>query len=436
MRLVDFSIRRPVTVFIFALAAVVFGVVAFGNLAVDLLPDISYPSISVRTELTGAAPIEIESLVTKPIEDAVGVVNNVNKVTSSSRADTSEVTLEFAWGTNMDFAALDVRERLDVVRLPLDAEKPVLLRYDPSLDPIVRIGLYGDTDLVRMRLVAEEEVKRSLERIDGVAAVLVSGGLEEEIQVEIDERRLAQPRPLGRSRCIAPPRVRRTSTSPAAGCAKARPSTWCAPSTSSCAPRTWSRSSSTARRARSSGSPTWRASTRATRSARSSPAIGGQETVEIAIYKEGGTNTVAVAGAVLEGLDAVRAELQKLDPRLRLERITDQAGVHPAVGAGGARHRHDRRLARDPDPLSLPAQREDDVDHRHLDPGVGGRDLLPDVQLGRLAQHHVAGWPLARGRHAGRQLDRGARGDPAQAPPGHGRDRGGASGSDARWARR
>ena len=324
MSLVDFSIRRPVTVFIFTLAAVVFGVVAFGNLAVDLLPDISYPSISVRTELTGAAPIEIESLVTKPIEDAVGVVNNVNKVTSSSRADTSEVTLEFAWGTNMDFAALDVRERLDVVRLPLEAEKPVLLRYDPSLDPIVRIGLYGDTDLVRMRLVAEEEVKRSLERIDGVAAVLVSGGLEEEIQVEIDERRLAS---LGLSVEQVLGRLASENINLTGGRLREGQTEYLV------------RTINEFLRAedmesividRSQG-----AIIRLTDVARVYKGhrereivtrIGGQETVEIAVYKEGGTNTVAVAGAVLEGVEAVRADLAKLDPRLRLERITDQAG--------------------------------------------------------------------------------------------------------------
>ncbi|MGD9254002.1 MAG: efflux RND transporter permease subunit, partial [Holophagae bacterium] len=139
MKIVDIAIRRPVTVFIFSVAAVVFGLVAFRNLAVNLLPDISYPSLTVRTTYEGTAPVEIESLITRPVENAVGVVNNVVRVTSSSRADVSEVTLEFAWDTNMDFAALDVRDRLDRVRLPMDAELPVLLRFDPSLDPIMRV---------------------------------------------------------------------------------------------------------------------------------------------------------------------------------------------------------------------------------------------------------------------------------------------------------
>ena len=144
MKLIEFSIRRPVSVFIFAVAAVVFGIVAFQRLATDLLPDISYPSLSVRTFYEGAAPAEVESLISRPVENAVGVVNNVVRVISSSRADVSEVTLEFGWNTNMDLASLDVRERLDLLRLPADAERPILLRYDPSLDPILRLGLFGE----------------------------------------------------------------------------------------------------------------------------------------------------------------------------------------------------------------------------------------------------------------------------------------------------
>ena len=324
MRLVEFSTRRPVTVFIFAVAAVVFGVVAFDDLAVDLLPDISYPSLTVRTELEGAAPIEIESLITKPIEDAVGVVNNVVKVSSSSRADTSEVTLEFSWGTDMDFAALDVRERLDVVRLPLDAEKPVLLRYDPSLDPILRIGLYGDADLVRLRLVADEEVKRSLERIEGVAAVLVSGGLEEEIQVEVDERRLAS---LGLSIDQVITRLAQENINLTGGRLREGQTEYLVRTINEFV-RPEDMQSVVLDRSRGAivrladvarvykGSKEREIVTR----------IAGHETVEVAVFKEGGTNTVAVADAVLDGLDGVRAKLAKIDPALRLEKITDQAG--------------------------------------------------------------------------------------------------------------
>ena len=160
MKLIEFSTRRPVSVFIFAVAAVVFGMVALGRLATDLLPDITYPSLTVRTEYEGAAPIEVESLITRPIENAVGVVNGVVRVTSSSRADVSEVTLEFGWGTNMDLAGSTCASASTswcCRRRPSDR---CLLRYDPSLDPIQRIGLYGQDDLVRLRLIAEEDVKR------------------------------------------------------------------------------------------------------------------------------------------------------------------------------------------------------------------------------------------------------------------------------------
>ena len=110
----------------------------------------------------------------------------------------SEVVIEFAWKTNMDFSSMGVREKLDLVDLPDDAERPVLLRFDPSLDPIMRLSLYGDEDLITLRILAEDELKPVLEglsvesgitgaaTVSGVAAVRVSGGLEEEIHVELE----------------------------------------------------------------------------------------------------------------------------------------------------------------------------------------------------------------------------------------------------------
>ncbi len=191
MKLINFSTRRRVTVTMFVVAAVIFGMVAFNRLAINLLPDITYPALTVRTEYEGTAPSEMERLITEPIEGSVGVVNNVIRVSSISRAGISDVVVEFAWGTDMDFASLDVREKLDRVRLPQGADKPVLLRFDPSLDPIMRIGLYGEESLIALRLLAEEEIKPELESLEGVAAVRINGGLEEEIQIEIDQPKLA-----------------------------------------------------------------------------------------------------------------------------------------------------------------------------------------------------------------------------------------------------
>ncbi|MXX87245.1 MAG: efflux RND transporter permease subunit [Acidobacteria bacterium] len=184
-------IRRPVSVGMFTVAACVFGFVALGRLPVNLLPEISYPTLTVETRMPGAAPIEVETLVTRPIEEAASVVPGLRRVTSRSRAGASEVTLEFVWDTNMDFAGLDVREKLDSVLLPEDAERPRLLRFDPASDAIFRIGVSGDLPLSSVRQWTEEDLKKDLDAVDGVAAVRIEGGLVREIQVDVDEGRLA-----------------------------------------------------------------------------------------------------------------------------------------------------------------------------------------------------------------------------------------------------
>ncbi len=323
MKIVQFSTRRPVSVFIFALAAAVFGVVSFQRLALDLLPDITYPSLTVRTELEGAAPVEVENLVTRQIENAVGVVNNVVRVTSSSRTDISEVTLEFSWGTDMDLAALDVRERLDVLQLPQDAERPLLLRYDPALDPIVRLGLTGDDDLIRLRLTAEERVKRALERIEGVAAAIVSGGLEEEIQVRIDERALAgKGVPISR----VADRLAQENINLTGGRLREGQTEFLVRTVNE-----YLRPGDLERVVLSSeGGAVLRLEdvgqvVRSHKEREIVTRIDGLESVEIAIYKEGGTNTVAVSDAVRERIAEIEESLRKGDSRLRLTVITDQA---------------------------------------------------------------------------------------------------------------
>ncbi|WP_032095819.1 MULTISPECIES: efflux RND transporter permease subunit [unclassified Alteromonas] len=198
MRIVDIAVKRPVAVSMFTFAVLLFGMVSLGRLSVNLLPDLSYPTLTIRTDYDGAAPAEIEQLVSKPIEESIGVVKGVRKVTSTSRAGQSDVVLSFAWGTDMDFASLEVREKLDVLRLPLDIEKPRLLRFNPSLDPVIKLGLTTDTEnlsesgMKRLRLYAEQQVKRGLESVEGVAAVRLGGGLENEIHILIDQRKASQ----------------------------------------------------------------------------------------------------------------------------------------------------------------------------------------------------------------------------------------------------
>lgn len=216
MNLIDFSIRRKVTIAMFTIGIILFGFVSLSRLNINLLPELSYPTLTVRTEFEGAAPSEVENLVSKPIEEALGVVKNVEQVRSISRSGQSDVTLEFAWGTNMDFASIDVREKLDALQLPLEVEQPVILRFDPTLDPIMRYAFFveeSESDnsqkmdfaayqngqqsieqvnkLKKLRRFADEQIKKELQSAQGVASIKISGGLEEEIEVAINQDRLA-----------------------------------------------------------------------------------------------------------------------------------------------------------------------------------------------------------------------------------------------------
>ena len=196
--LVEFATRRRVTVAMVTITFVLFGFIALSNLKVNLLPDLSYPTLTVRTEYTGAAPTEIETLISEPIEEAVGVVKGLRKLKSVSRTGQSDVVLAFAWGTDMDQASLEVRDKMEIVQLPLEAKAPVLLRFNPSTQPILRLALSAKEDgdsvraLTALRRYADDDLKKKLEPVDGVAAVKVGGGLVDEIQVDIDQQKLAQ----------------------------------------------------------------------------------------------------------------------------------------------------------------------------------------------------------------------------------------------------
>jgi HAE1 family hydrophobic/amphiphilic exporter-1 len=197
MSLPELATRRRVTIGMLTLTMVLFGLIGLSGLKVNLLPDLSYPTLTVRTEYEGAAPLEIENLISQPVEEAVGVVKNVRKVHSVSRTGQSDVVLEFAWGTDMDMASLEVRDKLDTLQLPLEAKKPLLLRFNPSTDPIIRLGLtaQGDTteaQLKQLRRFADDDLKKRIEPVAGVAAVKVGGGLEDEIDVSIDQQKLAR----------------------------------------------------------------------------------------------------------------------------------------------------------------------------------------------------------------------------------------------------
>ncbi|MFY0682984.1 MAG: efflux RND transporter permease subunit [Balneola sp.] len=352
MKLIDFSIKRKVTISMFTVAVLLFGIVSLSRLNVNLLPDLSYPTLTIRTEFEGAAPVEVENLISKPIEEAVGVVKGVKLVRSISRAGQSDVVLEFAWGTNMDIANLDVIAKLDAIQLPLQAKKPVTLRFDPTLDPIIRYALYyeaqpnqdespadtkidlasfsdsqGDLNdpaaisrLKQLRIISDEILKKSLESSDGVASVKISGGLEEEIQVNIDQERLAYlnipiesitqilgaeninlsggrleegtqqylVRTLNEFKSVD--QIRNTVLTAVAG------------------NTVYLKDVADIRQ----GYKEREAITR----------LNAQEAVEIAIYKEGDANTVAVAETVLDRINDIR---ENLPAGMKLEKVYDQS---------------------------------------------------------------------------------------------------------------
>ncbi|MFC2088605.1 efflux RND transporter permease subunit [Calditrichota bacterium] len=185
-----FTTTRPVAILMVVIGISVFGWISYQQLPLNLMPDITYPSLTVRTEYLGTAPEEVETTISRPLEQELGVVDNLVSINSISKAGQSDLILEFSWDTDMNKATSDLREKIDQVWLPEEVKRPIILRYDPSLDPIMRLGMYGERSLFYMRYLAEEDIKRRLETLDGVAAVKVKGGLEEEIRVELNEQQL------------------------------------------------------------------------------------------------------------------------------------------------------------------------------------------------------------------------------------------------------
>ncbi len=191
--MINFSVRRPIAISMLIGVLVVIGIVSFQKLGLDLLPDITYPSVSVITTYPGVAPEDIEELITKPIEEAVASISGVRKITSVSMEGVSVVTVEFNWGKNLDFAAQDVRDRIGLIEdfLPEDARKPLVVKFDVSMMPIMEASVvFEGKSPEEVRKFLKDHVKPRLERIDGVASVTIYGGREKEIWVELDKGKL------------------------------------------------------------------------------------------------------------------------------------------------------------------------------------------------------------------------------------------------------
>jgi HAE1 family hydrophobic/amphiphilic exporter-1 len=186
------AIERPVTMFMLSSVIVLIGAVSLARLPVDLMPDVSYPSITVRVGYNGVGPLEMEELVTRPIEQAMAAVAGLERLESTSSEGNSRVTLNLAWGTDLNEAADDVRSRIDRVRgrLPEDADPPTVFKFDSNSQPIMSVGVEGDYDRVKLREIAEHDLSQRLERVPGVAAVTVQGGLRRQIHVELSKEKI------------------------------------------------------------------------------------------------------------------------------------------------------------------------------------------------------------------------------------------------------
>ena len=192
MKLAHYSVNRPIGITMLMLMIVIFGFVSLSHLPIDLMPEITYPTITIMSSYSNASPLEIETLVTRPIEQAIAAVPGVEEINSTSNEGNSRVRVSFDWGTDLDAATNDIRDRLDRVlgRLPDDMDRPMLRKFDAAAMPILILGASSDLDPVQMLTLIEEQVKYRVERIPGVAALDVLGGRQREIQVNLDTHRM------------------------------------------------------------------------------------------------------------------------------------------------------------------------------------------------------------------------------------------------------
>jgi HAE1 family hydrophobic/amphiphilic exporter-1 len=192
MILSEFGIKRPVTVFMIFIGITIIGLVALVNLNIDLLPDMSFPIVAVMTDYPGVGPAEVEAMVSRPMESVVSMVRNVKNVHSNSKEGSSMITLEFDWGTDIDAAAIDVREKIDLVKshLPAGVQNPTIVKFDPALMPVMVVGVSSPRGVSELRQYCDDNLKDRLARIPGVAAVTVQGGQDRQIQVNIDRTRM------------------------------------------------------------------------------------------------------------------------------------------------------------------------------------------------------------------------------------------------------
>ena len=186
------AIQRPVTMFMISAVITLLGAISLTRLPVDLMPEFEQPTINVRTSYPGVGPLEMEELITRPIEQAVSAVPGLTRIESQSSEGNSQVRLNFDWGKDLSEATDEVRTRLDRIRnrLPEDSDNPTIFKFDSNILPVMEIGVEGEFDPVTLREVAQNELAARFERVDGVAGVSVNGGVRRQIQIELSKEKI------------------------------------------------------------------------------------------------------------------------------------------------------------------------------------------------------------------------------------------------------
>ena len=189
-------VNRPIAILMLSLAAALFGLLAYQQRPLSLMPPLSYPTLTVLTQYSGAAPEEVEIEITNELESRLSTLEGLNSIRSRSLSGLSEITLALRWGSSLDQSLQRVYERLDRVELPKGVSAPQVLRYDPSLDPLLVLALSSTKEskvhesdqrlrLAKLRRYALEILSPILYQVDGVAAVKVTGGDQAEIAVKV-----------------------------------------------------------------------------------------------------------------------------------------------------------------------------------------------------------------------------------------------------------
>ncbi len=192
MKLSELSVKRPITIYMMTAVLVLLGGISFTRLPVDLMPDVQNPTLSVRAEYPGVAPEEMENLVTRPLESSLSAAPGIYRINSTSAEGTSNIRIQFNWDVNLDEAANEIRTRLDRMRgaLPEGVLPPTIFKFDTSQFPIMFLAVSGDRDERELRALLEKDIQPRIERVPGVAAVDIRGGLRREIQVTLAVEKL------------------------------------------------------------------------------------------------------------------------------------------------------------------------------------------------------------------------------------------------------